>query len=123
MQVEESQPFPKSLQAGQTAPVCLQLGPRGPLLLEPAWPKRRPQRPAEEPGVGRRAAEPSTPRRADGSEPQTAKINKEAGDKVRVRPVPKMAAPPPLSATGEQERSQPALCTQPLTEQKRQGKD
>jgi len=42
---------------------------------------------------------------------------------VRLRPVPKTAAPLPLSATGEQERTQPALCTQPLPEQKRQGKD
>lgn len=42
---------------------------------------------------------------------------------MRLRPVLKMAAPLPLSATGERERSQLALCTQPLPEQKRQGKD
>lgn len=55
VQVEESQPFPQSLQAGQTAPVCLQLWPRGPLLPEPARLNRRPQTPqrlAEEPGGG-----------------------------------------------------------------------
>lgn len=36
MQEEESQPFPWSLQAGQTAALCLQLEQRGLLLPEPA---------------------------------------------------------------------------------------
>lgn len=61
VQVEESQLFPQSLQAGQTAPMCLQLGPRGPLLPEPAQLNRHLQtlwQLAEELGVGRRAAEP-----------------------------------------------------------------
>lgn len=42
---------------------------------------------------------------------------------MRLRPVPKTAAPLLPSATGEREKSQVALCTQPLPEQKRQGKD
>lgn len=52
VQVEESQLFPQSLQAGQTAPMCLQLGPRGPLLPEPAQLNRHLQNPV---AAGRRA--------------------------------------------------------------------
>lgn len=48
---------------------------------------------------------------AEGKEPQTAKINKEAGDKLHPRPAPRTAAPLPLSATSERASSQLALCT------------
>lgn len=106
MRGEELQPRPG---AGQSPSVCPQPG------TSDSFPRSHPSgtaRQEEEEGGGSGAG---MPRRADSTEPQTAKINKEAGDRVLSRPVPNSpglplqplrALPAPAGARGKDGLSQ-----------------
>lgn len=106
VRAEELQPRPG---AGQSPSVCPQLG------TSDSFPRSHLSGTARQEEEGGGGSGAGMPRRADSTEPQTAKINKEAGDRVRSRPVPKSpglplqplrALPAPAGARGKDGLSQ-----------------